>query len=201
MLDPSRQHPCRLAGHFLVSHIDLSDPNFQRTVVLMISHDETGAFGLVVNRPSPFRAGQVVEGIDDSAASEIPVYVGGPVEREVLFILHAPFPDTVAAPSQELPVNGVVFEPATRPVVEWLTADWGRAGEEERPAVRFYAGYSGWGPGQLEGELKAESWVVIPASAEIVFHPGGAEAWEQTFAQKGPLYQIILQTGFKPSMS
>jgi len=189
MPDPSRKLPDRLPGHFLVSHIDLSDPNFQRTVVLLISHDETGAFGLVVNRPSPFQAGQVVEGLDGSSASEIPVYVGGPVERQVLFILHAPFPESVAAAPQQFPVKGVVFEPATRPVVE------------ERPEVRFYAGYSGWGPGQLEGELKADSWVVIPASPEIVFHPDGAAAWEKAFTQKGPLYEIILQTGFKPSMS
>lgn len=167
----------------------------------MVSHDEKGAFGLVVNRASPFKAGQVVDGLDEGAASEIPIYVGGPVQREFLFILHAPFPDSVEAASREMPVDGVVFEPATRPVVEWLNRDWAGMDQADRPEVRFYAGYSGWGPLQLEGELKAESWIVIPANQAIVFHPDGAAAWEQAFVQKGPLYQIILQTGFKPSMS
>ncbi len=60
---------------------------------------------------------------------------------------------------------------------------------------------SGWGPGQVEGELKAETWVVIPAKREIVFTRDAAGAWADAFARKGPLYQIILQTGFKPSMN
>ena len=71
--------------------------------------------------------------------------------------------------------------------------------EGERPAVRVYAGYSGWGPGQLEGELKADSWVVLKATRQVVFDPDPEKVWAEALARKGPLYQIILQTGFKPS--
>jgi len=186
-----------LGGNFLVSEIALADPNFRQTVVMMISHDENGAFGLVVNRPSPFTLGDVIDGMDDSAARTIPVFIGGPVQQEVLFLLHAPFPDR---PTDEEAVHPL-DEPATVPLIEYLKKDWSEMPPEDRPEVRAYAGYSGWGPRQLEGELKAEAWVVVKATREMIFRPDAAGAWEEAFAGKGPLYQIILQTGFKPSMN
>ncbi len=190
-----------LGGSFLVSEIALSDPNFRQTVVLMISHDDNGAFGLVVNRPSPFTLGDVVEGIDDSPARTIPVFIGGPVQQEILFLLHASFPGQTGDEDAARPVEGVISEPATLALVEYLKNDWAILPPEDRPAVRVYAGYSGWGPGQLEGELKSEAWVVVKATQELIFRPDAAGAWEDAFARKGPLYQIILQTGFKPSMN
>jgi putative transcriptional regulator len=190
-----------LGGSFLVSEIALADPNFKQTVVLMISHDEKGAFGLVVNRPSPFTLGDVIDGMDDCAARSIPVLIGGPVQQEILFLLHAPFPGHEPDEDAERPLDGVISEPATLPLIEYLKGEWGGLPPEDRPAVRVYAGYSGWGPGQLEGEMKAEAWVVVKATREMIFRPDAAGAWEEAFAGKGPLYQIILQTGFKPSMN
>jgi putative transcriptional regulator len=201
MHEHAHDQPRFLGGHFLVSDFDLADPNFHRTVVLMVTHDEQGAFGLVVNRPSPFTLGEVVDGLDGLPAASIPVFLGGPVQQEVLFILHAPFPAPLAEGAREEPVEGVIYEPATVPVLDWLKSEWGNMPQDDRPVVRFYAGYSGWGPEQLEGELKVDSWLVIKATAEIAFHPDAASAWEEAFKSKGPLYQIILQTGFKPSMS
>jgi putative transcriptional regulator len=200
MSDPSDTPPT-LDGHFLVSEIALADPNFRNTVVLMITHTDDGAFGLVVNRPSPFTLGDVVDGLEDSPAAAIPVFVGGPVQQNILFLLHAEFPGQEAGTGAEHPVDGVVSEPATLATVEYLKNEWSGLPEDERPAVRVYAGYSGWGPGQVEGELKAEAWVVVKATREIIFRPDAAGAWEDAFAGKGPLYQIILQTGFKPSMN
>lgn len=194
--------PRWLSGHFLVSDFDLADPNFRRTVVLMIDHDEEGAFGLVVNRPSPFTLGEVVEGMGDSPASSIPVYVGGPVQQNALFVLHEEDPASAGASGTvEQPVAGVTFSPATQGLVDWLKDEWGALPEAARPAVRVYVGYSGWASGQLEGELEADAWVVLRATREIVFHPDPTSAWEEALARKGPLYQIILQTGFKPSMN
>jgi len=197
--------PRWLGGCFLVSDFDLVDPNFHRTVVLMIDHDEEGAFGLVVNRPSPFTLGEVVEGMGDSPASTIPVYVGGPVQQDALFVLHEERPADAAgadeAEAAEQPVEGVAFEPATQSLMDWLKGEWGELPEAERPAVRFYVGYSGWASGQLEGELEADAWVVLRATREIVFHPDPQKAWAEALARTGPLYQIILQTGFKPSMN
>jgi len=190
-----------LGGSFLVSEIALMDPNFRQTVVLMISHDDNGAFGLVVNRPSPFTLGEVVEGLDDTPAASIPVFIGGPVQQEILFLLHSDFPGHAGDEGAAVPVEGVISEPASMSLIEYLKSQWGSLPMEDRPAVRVYAGYSGWGPGQLEGELKAEAWVVLKATQELIFRADAAGAWEDAFARKGPLYQIILQTGFKPSMN
>ncbi|HET6452281.1 MAG TPA: YqgE/AlgH family protein [Spirochaetia bacterium] len=195
------EHAQSLGGSFLVSEIALSDPNFRQTVVMMISHDENGAFGLVVNRPSPFTLGDVVEGMDETPARSIPVFIGGPVQQEILFLLHAPFPDLPADEEAARPLDGVISEPASLPLIDYLKNEWSAMPPEDRPAVRVYAGYSGWGPLQLEGELRAEAWVVVKATREMIFRPDAAGAWEEAFAGKGPLYQIILQTGFKPSMN
>jgi putative transcriptional regulator len=195
------EEPRNLGGDFLISNIDLADPNFFRSVILMITHDGTGAFGLVVNHPSRFTLGEVIEGMDASDASSIPIYVGGPVQREALFVLHGTGPWYDAPVGSEEPIDGVIFEPATASMMEYLGSEWSGLSEAERPAVRVYAGYSGWAPGQVEGELKTDAWVVVQATRSIVFHPNPQAAWAEAFAGKGPLYKIILQTGFKPSMN
>jgi putative transcriptional regulator len=193
--------PRYLGGHFLISDITLMDPNFYRSVVLMITHDDSGAFGLVVNNPSRFTLGEVLEEMDGLAAGSIPVYVGGPVQQEFLFLLHGPFPEELEEGGKEQPVDGVVFEPATQPIIDYLKGPWGETPAEDRPSVRLYAGYSGWGPGQLEGELKSDAWLIVKATRDIIFHENPAEGWADAFGRKGPLYKIILQTGFKPSMN
>lgn len=194
------ENPRYLGGYLLVSDITLTDPNFYRSVVLMITHDDNGAFGLVVNHPSKFTLGELAEGMGDSAASTIPIYVGGPLQQEILFILHSEFTGEADSEHRERPAEGVVFEPVTQTVVDFLKTEWSPL-PEDRPMVRLYAGYAGWGPGQVEGELKADAWVVLRATPEIVFHPNPADGWADAFGRKGPLYQIILQTGFKPSMN
>jgi putative transcriptional regulator len=193
--------PRYLDGYFLISEFDLMDPNFYRSVILMIAHDEEGAFGLVVNRPSSLALGEVIEGVEDTPAAKIPVFIGGPVQQNALFVLHMSQGREGEFPGIKKPLDGVIFEPATRSLIEFLTGEWGALPEGERPVVRIYAGYSGWGPGQLEGELKRSSWVVLKATEQVVFDPDPEATWAQALAKKGPLYQIILQTGFKPSMN
>ncbi len=195
------EEPRYLGGYLLISDINLADPNFHRSVVLMITHDDNGAFGLVVNKPSRFTLGELAEGMEDSPAASIPIYIGGPLQQEFLFILHSEFPGATGNEHIERPANGVVFEPATQAVVDYLKEEWSPLSQTERPSVRLYAGYAGWGPGQVEGELKSEAWVVLKATPEIVFHPNPEQGWSDAFARKGPLHQIILQTGFKPSMN
>jgi len=194
--------PRYLDGYFLISEFDLMDPNFYRSVILMIAHDDEGAFGLVVNRPSSLTLGEVIEGVEETPAAKIPVFIGGPVQQNALFVLHmSQSREEGAAPGVKKPLDGVTFEPATRSLIEYLTGEWAALPEAERPVVRLYAGYSGWGPGQLEGELKRESWVVLKATEQVVFDRDPQATWAQALAKKGPLYQIILQTGFKPSMN
>jgi putative transcriptional regulator len=198
--NPERE-PRNLRGDFLISHINLVDPNFYRSVILMITHDDEGAFGLVVNHPSRFTLGEVIDVMGASPASSIPVYVGGPVQREALFVLREEGPWCSSPAHSQRPVEGVVFEPATRSMMEYLSTEWCSLPDADRPAVRVYAGYSGWAPGQVEGEMTADTWVVVKATRSAIFHPNPQGAWAEAFAGKGTLHQIILQTGFKPSMN
>ena len=140
--------PRYLGGYVLISDINLVDPNFHRSVVLMITHDDNGAFGLVVNRPSRFTLGELAEGLGESPAASIPIYIGGPLQQEFLFILHSEFPDSTGSARTERPAEGVVFEPATQSVVDYLRQEWSLLQEAERASVRLYAGYAGWAPGK-----------------------------------------------------
>ena len=197
------KRPRWLAGYFLISDTDLRDPNFFRTVVLLTEHNEEGAFGLVVNRVSTETLGNVLpeDALAGSSAGDIPVYIGGPVQQEYLFILHSGLPLEDAAAVVTKPTDGVLFQPVTEATVRFLASDWDMMSDDSRPTVRVYGGYSGWGPGQLESELEAGAWIVHRATREIVFHPAPEKSWADAMSKKGPLYRIIAQTGFKPSMN
>lgn len=193
--------PESLEGYFLISEAELTDPNFFRTVVLILQHNEDGAFGLVVNRQADADLSDALPEFDGTEAGQMPVYVGGPVEQQYLFVLRTPTTLVQSSENALTPVPGVTFEPATEPLMEYLRSEWEAMPESERLELRFYAGCAGWGPGQLEQELSHGAWIVHPATAEIVFHPEPQEGWEAALSKKGGLYRIIAQTGYKPSMN
>ncbi len=193
--------PESLEGHFLVSETELSDPNFKQTVVLIINHNDEGAFGLVVNRPAGLTLGDVIEEYEGRPAGEIRAFVGGPVEQHYLFTLHSGLPDSSQSPYSSQPVDGVVFEPVFQTLQTYLSEEWPLGSHNERPMVACYLGYSGWGPGQLESELDEDAWLVIPATAELVFYSRPEDGWNAALRKKGGLYEIIAKTGFKPSMN
>lgn len=147
-----------LAGFFLVAAPRLPDPNFLRSVVLMIQHSEEGAFGLVLNRPSNVRLVDVwEEATGQPCASRRPIYVGGPVEGPPM-ALHG----RVDCGEQEV-VPGVYFSADLDHLQQLL------GGEGDGESYRVFSGYSGWAPEQLEGELEAGGWMTIPATAELIF--------------------------------
>jgi putative transcriptional regulator len=193
--------PASLEGYFLVSETELSDPNFERTVVLMITHNDEGAFGLVVNRPAGIQIGEVIEEFDGRPAGEIEAYVGGPVEQHYLFTLHSGVPAEAMSAYATEPTSGVVFEPVFHAMEGYLLSDWENLPPGSRPSITCFLGYAGWGPGQLETELAQNAWLVIPATPEIVFFENPEEGWNAALRQKGGLYEIIAKTGFKPSMN
>jgi putative transcriptional regulator len=154
-----------LKGHFLVAGPKLLDPNFARTVVLMIEHTEEGAAGVVINRPTAALVSEVAEAVlDEAIAWEKPIHVGGPV----------PGPLIVVHGREEL--GDLPILPGL-----WSTADADRlrtlVREEVEPSL-VIANYSGWGPGQLENELAEESWLTAPAEVEQVFWAGDEPLWD-----------------------
>ena len=145
-----------LQGHLLVAAVDLRDPNFFHTVVLLIRHDENGAFGVVLNRPSSTRLKDVWSKISQTpcATNEL-LYVGGPVQGPLL-ALHCN-----SELSQVEAIPGV-YVSTDSTELELLVAD-------ANQRAKFFVGYSGWGAGQLEGEIDQGSWRTIEAKPELVF--------------------------------
>ena len=193
--------PATLEGYFLVSETELVDPNFHRTVVLLVNHNEEGAFGLVVNRPADITLGDIIAEFESEPLGELETFIGGPVEQHYLFTLHSGLPETAVSQYALHPAEGIVFEPVFHAMEDYLRSEYSSLDDARKPHVNFYLGYAGWGPGQLESELQQNAWLVIPATPEIVFHPDPAEGWNAALTRKGGLYQIIAQTGFKPSIN
>ena len=173
-----------LAGHLLVASPQLPDENFYRTVVLIIHHDEQGALGVVLNRPSDSRIRDVWEALSDEPCdSDQPINVGGPV-RGPLMAIHT---NPEFSENEILP--GVFFATHRESLNEIVR-------EPEQP-FRIYNGYSGWAAGQLEGELKAGGWMVIPATFGYVF--GDPETmWRQASQEIGEQITTPLLHDVKP---
>lgn len=145
-----------LQGHFLVAAPELSDPNFHRTVVLLVQHSDQGALGLVLNRPAPVCMKELWEKADQGDCSrDDRVMIGGPCQGP-LMVLH-----NWSEQADIEPLDGVYFTGQSDHIVAVV-------GDDERPA-KFFVGYSGWGEGQLEKELEAGGWIVLPASSDDVF--------------------------------
>ncbi|TVR06792.1 MAG: YqgE/AlgH family protein, partial [Spirochaetaceae bacterium] len=139
-IDPSRQQlPESLVGQFLISETDLMDPNFFRTVVLITDHNDQGAFGLVLNRKSTSLLYEVLPGFAEDDAGAIPIYVGGPVQQEYLFVLHSGLPEGAQNEHAEVPAPGVVFEPVTEPLVRFLQEQWSAIPPDDQPKLHLYA--------------------------------------------------------------
>jgi putative transcriptional regulator len=175
-----------LAGKLLVSSPSLVDPNFRRTVVLMTHHDDEGAMGLVLSRPSELAVADAVPGLAELPGADS-VYVGGPVQTDMIIALaELEEPDEAVAPI----VGAVGFLP-------------GDAEPDELPIARarVFAGYSGWGPGQLEAELAEPSWIVVGALPDDVFAADPDELWRTVLHRKGGRYSLIATMPFDPSLN
>jgi putative transcriptional regulator len=154
-----------LQGHFLVASPHLADGNFNRSVVLLVKHDEEGAFGLVLNRPTTSRVGDVWREVaQETIDTGEMIYIGGPVTT-ALVSLH-----TLKSAAEMTALPGVHFSASPEHLHEVIHA-------KGKP-FRFFSGYSGWGAQQLEGELEAGGWLVTNATAELVFSDS-EELWER----------------------
>lgn len=145
-----------LEGHFLVASPLLLDPHFQRAVILILQHSSEGAMGLIINRPTKLTMMEAWQQVSQKPCGiEDFIYQGGPVEGP-LMVLHTE--QTVAQISV---ANGVHFVTEAQQI-EWLV-------EQGSGPMRFFVGYAGWGPGQLENELAEGSWLVAQADKDEVF--------------------------------
>jgi putative transcriptional regulator len=176
-----------LKGRLLVATPALFDPNFRRAVVLVGEHGEEGAMGLVLNRPSDVTVGEAVPPLAAVAGADDRVHVGGPVQPEAVLVL-AEFLDPSAAAT--IVVGEVGFASSEGEFDEI-------AGAVRR--ARVFAGYSGWGPGQLESELEEESWLVEPAEGVDLFPGPGDDLFAEVLRRKGGTYRMLALMPEDPS--
>ena len=167
-----------IAPGLLLAMPQLLDPNFARSVVLMIEHNQDHSFGLVVNRVTDYRAAQVLEpmGIRWGAGSEEVVWSGGPVMPNSGWLLH----DDVGRADNEGTFT-LTGELALSTSPEELRA----VAEAPTGSLRFLMGYAGWGAGQLEEELTQSAWLVAEASRQLVFDTDPERMWQAALESIG----------------
>lgn len=156
-------------GKFLVASRRLKDPNFSETVVLLLAYGEQGAMGLIINRPTPLRLASLLPEIEGIQERADPLYNGGPVEGNRLFVL-VRSSKTIEGGDR---LFADVYVSSSRAVLEQVAT--GQAGQQ----FRVYAGYAGWVPGQLDREIHLGAWHLAPADAETVFKAEAAEIWPE----------------------
>ena len=161
-----------LQGCFLVAGRHLRDPNFFRTVVLVLPHSEDGAMALVINRPSSMTIGKALSQNGPVNDADAPVFIGGPVEPTSLFILHncttLAGADREIGPGIFLAGSDLSFETVVRTPAK----------EPVQQRFRLLSGYAGWSPGQLESELARGDWHILKADAELVFEDDPYGVWD-----------------------
>lgn len=162
------------AGRFLVASRGMADPRFAHTVVLVVEHGPGGALGLVVNRATAATLGRALPDMESRARAGDPLWYGGPVApgRAAVLVAGRGAPQPSRQVLQDLQFS-------TDPAVLAAVLGDGDA------RFRVYAGYAGWAPGQLEGELARGDWTVSPATTEQVFRDDGMQLWRELAGERG----------------
>jgi putative transcriptional regulator len=168
-----------LTNHFLIAMPALADSNFYRTVTFVCEHSGEGAMGIVINRATDLRLGEILSQLEinpaDPSLAEQPVYLGGPVQNNRGFVIHEPLGNWEST----LPVSDTVGMSTSRDILAAIA--------ERRGPDRYLValGYAGWGAGQLEREMVENSWLSSPASREILFELPLERRWSAAAALVG----------------
>lgn len=160
-----------LAGRILVARPDLPDPRFHATMMLLLEHGEEGALAVVLNRPSEVELADAFPDWEDLSAEPRVVFAGGPVDGDALIAL--------GRPTQE---PGQLVLGAHPVDLDQQPALVQAGGVSE---VRIFAGYAGWEPGQLEGELEADAWWVVDATIDDLFTDDPDGLWVRVMRRQG----------------
>lgn len=173
----SRQSPRQsLAGSLLLAHPGMRDPNFRRAIVLMSVHNAEGAMGVVLNRPTGQRLGELNGEFALGALAHVPLFRGGPVKPEQLVL--------------------VAWQPQEEGFRLHFGVEPDRAAQlatEEGTKLRAFLGYSGWGGGQLEEELKLKTWLVTEMPVDLLDGPQDAAMWRSVVGSLGQEWRLLAE--------
>jgi putative transcriptional regulator len=167
-----------LAGQLLVASPEMRDPRFVETVIYMVSHDASGALGVIINRPiAKGTFGDLLKAFDaesDGAEGEVIIHYGGPVSPNLGFILHS---DDYLLKESTVVRDGIAMTAAAE-VVRAMSLGKGPS------QALIVLGYAGWAPGQLEGEIQNNHWFTIPADKTLIFSGQPEKKWEQAIERR-----------------
>lgn len=175
------------SGRLLLASPTIGEPSFTRSVVLVVDHDEDGALGIVLNRPSETVVELVSPQLGELLEEEALVHDGGPVQPDALLTV-AEFRDPADAALLVVGRIGMVHggdDPAV-PDVE---------------RARAYAGYAGWAPGQLEAELGRDDWLVVDPTPDDLFHPDPERLWHVLLERLGGPFAVLAHAPEDPSVN
>ncbi|MFM9880446.1 MAG: YqgE/AlgH family protein [Burkholderiaceae bacterium] len=180
--------PVNLTHHFLIAMPGLEDPSFVKSVVYVCEHNERGALGLIINKPSDIKLKNLFDKVElplfRADLSDTPVFQGGPVQTERGFVLHEAIFAAGQAPAQAvyastLTIPGGLEMTTSKDVLESLSS----GGGPRRVLVTL--GYASWGEGQLESELSENSWLTVGADIDVIFETPVAQRYEQALKLLG----------------
>jgi putative transcriptional regulator len=174
--------PESLAGQLLVAAPSMPDVRFAESVIYMVVHDETGAVGVMVNRPmGEVSLADLIDTLDletEAAVGRIGVHYGGPVENDLGFVLHSG-EGADLSDDRTLGIAGGFVLSQDEAVIQAIVAGHG----PRRRLLVF--GYAGWGPGQLESEMQRDDWLVMPADEDMVFGGDHDTKWRRALDRRG----------------
>jgi putative transcriptional regulator len=166
-------------GKLLIAMPPLVDPNFRQTVVLLCEHNPEGSLGLVLNRPTQLRASSLIQDLPDPL-KDGRIYAGGPVGRNAMLVL--------CRGDHILEGNRILDEIFLARHLDDLKLF--KALAPQSGDMRYFLGYAGWAPGQLESEVKAGAWTLMPADANLIFDANPALVWQEMMRKLGGEWSI-----------
>jgi putative transcriptional regulator len=176
-------------GKLLIAGPSLLDPNFWRTVVLVIEHTGDGALGLVLNRPSETTVGDAVPQLETLIDLGEQLFIGGPVQPSSVIVL-GEFEDPTDAALLAFDDVGVLGTGASP-----------QEGEVGLRSGRAFVGHAGWGPSQLDDEIERGDWILEPALLADAFTGRADELWASVLTRKGGNYALIARMPPDPSVN
>lgn len=178
------------SGKILIAEPLLGDPNFDRSIVLLAEHNENGTVGFVLNRPVEIDFDDLVIDFPKFSAQ---IYEGGPVQSDNLFFLHR---KGDLLPGSEEIMEGVFWGGDLEVLKEMISVEM--IVPED---IRFFLGYSGWSPGQLQDELEQKAWLVADSHAALVFSKDSNGLWSEIMKQLGGEYALWHNAPLDPSLN
>jgi len=177
-------------GVLLIADPFLKDPNFMRTVVFLTEHRSEGTIGFVLNRQYENTLDELIPEVE---GFKLPVYYGGPVQMNTIHFLHS-YPDEVQGGIEVM--SGIFWGGDFDSVVRLINS-----GVADPGRIRFYIGYSGWSPGQLDTEMSEKTWLTVEGTPGLIFHSDAEQIWRESLRHLGGEYEMMINFPIDPQLN